>query len=114
MEGKTKTRERRRAERTASDAVNVTLHDVGSSRPTVVRGQVIDVSDRGIGVVTRDKIQERTYVTLRVEPWDWSGNATTRYCAQSGAKYMVGLELSPGTRKPVQVKHSADPLKNDS
>jgi hypothetical protein len=101
MAGTGQTRERRRAARTASPPVNVTLHDISSGRPSVLRGCVSNVSDRGMSIVISDKIQDRTYLTLRIEPWDWSGTATTRFCTQAGVKYVVGLELSPGTRKPV-------------
>ena len=105
-------RERRRAARVAGELVNVTVHDVGSACATVVRGQIVDVSDRGLAILTRDKIQDRTSVTLRVEPWDWSGNGCTRYCAQRGLKFLIGLELSPGTRRPTAVERPAHPPKN--
>jgi hypothetical protein len=113
MTGTGQKRERRRAARVTGESVNVTVHNVGSACATIVRGQIVDVSDRGLAILTRDKIQDRTSVTLRVEPWDWSGNGCTRYCAQRGLKFLIGLELSPGTRRPTAVERPAGPPKNE-
>ena len=106
MAGQTK--ERRLRTRSASVPVNISVHDVGSTCATVVRGQIVDLSENGLGIVTRDKIADRTCVTLRVEPWDWSGNGFVRYCAQKGLKFTIGLQLAPGTRPP------ASPCTNQS
>jgi hypothetical protein len=100
MMGTSQVKERRRKQRSASVPVAVTVHEVSSARPTVVRGQVVDLCETGLGIVTRDRIADRASVTLRVEPWDWSGNGFVRYCAQKGLKFSIGLELTPGTRQP--------------
>jgi len=107
MAGTGRIKERRRIERITSSPVNVCVHEVGAACPTVVRGQIVDLSDQGLGIVTRDKIRDRTSVTLRVEPWDWSGNGSIRYCAQKGPKFMIGLELAPETRRPAALRTSA-------
>ena len=110
MEGKDRSRERRRAERTAGEEITIVLHEAGSTAGTVMRGRIRNISDRGICVVTRDKIKERTYVTFRVESWDWSGGGSARHCTPVRTQYLVGVELSSGVKRPTDLGGQPPPL----
>ena len=105
MLGNSRTRERRRAARTDGDSVSVTMHEIGSTRSTVTRGLLKNLSDRGVCLLTRDKIADRSNVSLRIEPWDWSGSGSARHCTPVKTQYMVGVELSGKLAKPNTQPH---------
>jgi len=105
MLGNSRTRERRRTARTDGDSVSVTIHEIGSTQSRVTRGQLKNLSDRGVCLLTRDKIAERSNVSLRVEPWDWSGTGSARHCTPVKTQYLIGVELSGVLAKPVVHSH---------
>ena len=99
MTGRILARERRRATRTGYDATVMLLQDDGSIWGQVMRGQLTNISDSGLAIRIRERIENRTYVTFRIERMDWSGTGSVRHCTRSKMDYVIGLECAQASGK---------------
>jgi hypothetical protein len=63
-----------------------------------ITGQIIDVSESGMRIQTREPLARQTYVTLRADQVGLHGRASVRTCAKQGTKYVVGLEFAGGMK----------------
>jgi hypothetical protein len=66
----------------------------GEPRFTIARG--VNISPTGISVRVNHSIPVRSYVSLRSESLNLSGNASVRYCIRRDGWYRLGLEFSSG------------------
>jgi len=91
----------RRQERTTSDA-NVTLRwSRASGEPQYARGKILDCSPLGVAIEVANPIPVRSYVALeapQLHAGGWAGWGSVRWCSLKRSKYVVGLELSGGSR----------------
>ena len=92
-------RERRSAARASYDAMVMMLHDDGSTWGQVMRGRLTNISDTGLAIRIRERIESRTYVTFRIERLDWSGTASVRHCTRGKIDYVIGLECARVVKK---------------
>ena len=99
MTGRILARERRSAARTSYDAMVMLLQDDGSTWGQVMRGRLTDISDTGLAIRIRERIENRTYLTFRVERLDWSGTGSVRHCTRSKMDYVIGLECAQASGK---------------
>jgi hypothetical protein len=66
-------------------------------------GRIIDVSETGMRIQTRERLVKLAYVSLRADQIALQGTASVRSCARQGSAYVVGLEFSGGLKwKPNQ------------
>jgi hypothetical protein len=70
-----------------------------------ITGQIIDVSESGMRIQTREALAKQTYVTLRADQIGLHGRASVRTCSKQGTKHVVGLEFAGGMKwKPKERK----------
>ena len=70
-----------------------------------ITGEIIDVSESGMRIRTREPLTRQMYVTLRAERIGLHGRASVRTCAKQGTKHVVGLEFAGGLKwKPKESK----------
>ena len=60
------------------------------------RVSAFDISDCGIQIQVTERLEERTYITVRSETLAVHGTASVRSCVRKGLGYRVGLEFSGG------------------
>jgi len=70
-----------------------------------ITGQIIDISESGMRIQTRESLARQTYVTLRADQIGLHGRASVRTCVKQGTKHVVGLEFAGGLKwKPKESK----------
>ena len=70
-----------------------------------ITGEIIDVSESGMRIRTREALARQTYVTLRAAQIGLHGRASVRTCSKQGTKHVVGLEFAGGLKwKPKESK----------
>src|SRR4051812_33038250 len=69
-----------------------------SSGHKFVLANCLNVSPKGISVRLESPIPVRSYVSLRSEKLQLSGNAAVKYCIRRNTWYQVGLEFNPGVK----------------
>ncbi len=62
--------------------------------PAFTLGKCVEVSESGMRLEVPVQIPVRTSILLNAERIKLSGPATVRHCVRTGAKYVLGLELS--------------------
>ena len=70
----------------------------GRGAEKFITAQIIDVSESGMRIQTREALTRQTYVTLRADQIGLHGRASVRTCAKQGTKYVVGLEFAGGLK----------------
>jgi hypothetical protein len=94
-------RNSRACERTESNALVKVKWKGASGEPRFAPGKVLDCSEAGIRIEMAEPIQIRSYVTLDAPELNragWVGWGSVRYCVARRSKYVIGLELSAGSR----------------
>lgn len=85
---------RRRSRRRITSTLQIHWQDVAGTDCFAV-GTGLDVSDGGIRIRTRHRIQPPTAVFVRLERGDFSGSAVVRYCRPTGAAGdEIGLQFN--------------------
>jgi len=62
-----------------------------------------EISVGGMRIEVSEYIPVNTMLTFRVNAIDLSGSATVRHATQRGAKFILGLELTPETRHAIGI-----------
>jgi len=63
----------------------------GSGETRTIRAKCTELSDQGARIECPSPIDLRTSVYLHAPAYGLMGNASVRYCRQSGLKHIVGL-----------------------
>jgi hypothetical protein len=58
----------------------------------------VDVTQEGMRIELKDRIQEGTFVNFRAEALKLHGTASVRRCTRQGAKYLIGLQFTGGLK----------------
>lgn len=66
----------------------------------VVQATLADRSESGIRVVTRERLEPRSYVQVQMRQLGLAGTASVRYCQRHGMRFAAGLEFMGGMRWP--------------
>ena len=74
------------------DRLRVSWQD-GQGRLCASDAKIIDASESGLAIEVPQPLPPLAKVRLRSGQRHLEGNATVRYCRQSGARYRVGLHL---------------------
>ena len=64
-------------------------------------GRIVDASESGFRIVLPDRLEQRSYVCLQVERYNFKSMACVRYSVRSGINFSAGLEFSGGVRFPL-------------
>lgn len=59
---------------------------------------VIDVSESGMRVLSREPLRVHSYVSIRAEKLGVQGGASVRSCLKQKTSWVIGLEFSGGLK----------------
>lgn len=74
----------------------------GSGETRTIRAKCTELSDQGARIECQGPIDVRTSVYLQAPAYGLMGNASVRYCRQSGLKHIVGLLFSSAVSEAEQ------------
>ena len=63
-----------------------------------VSGSILDISETGMRVESRESLVPGAYVNFRAERLNLQGSASVRSCKKQGTKYLAGLEFKGGLK----------------
>ena len=69
------------------------LWDEYAAQPKYAKAVSCDISERGLGFETSQRIAVGTYVSLRSESGGLFGDAKVRHATKSGSQYFLGVEF---------------------
>jgi hypothetical protein len=64
----------------------------------LLSGHTVDVSQDGLRVELKERIDEGVFVNFRADGLKLHGTASVRRCTRQGAKYVIGLQFTGGLR----------------
>jgi hypothetical protein len=88
----------RRHDRTGESAPVQVMWKDRSGNDRLLNGRTVDVSQDGMRLELKERIEEGTFVNFRVDVLKLHGTASVRRCVHKGARYMVGLQFTGGLK----------------
>ena len=87
---------RRNIRKDVSGVLRILWEDA-DGRERISRGNLVNVSARGIQLAVDEKIPVRSYISCNDTKLGIRGRGSVRYCSYSKGKYQIGVEFSGGT-----------------
>ena len=85
-----------------SSPVDISWTTNADSEPA--NGKLIEISVGGLRIEASEYVPVNTVIQFRVDTVDLSGSAVVRHGTPNGAKFILGLELTPKTRQEIGVE----------